>query len=289
MSGMTQPPSDESIVEEVWRSYLTTGKAPRHVRLPWYESPALRPIIRRLPAEPRCRVCHFPFEGVGGKLARLLLGVKPTRMNPQLCNVCDRFASKYKGGTELEVSLLFADVRGSTGLAEAMNPTEFGALINRFYRVTTGVLYRHGAMVEKLIGDEVTGFFVPGFSGPKHPLEAVRAGRGILKETGHEDPDGPWIPVGVGIHVGVTYVGAVTTDGGGTDISVLGDAANTGARLASTAGVGEIVISEAARVAAGLTAEGMTARRLSLKGRSEPVDAWVITVPGSDQAEATGP
>ena len=86
------------------------------------------------------------------------------------------------------------------------------------------------------------------------------------------------MPVGVGVHTGVAYVGAVGAGGGVPDITVLGDAVNTAARIASQAGAGELLFSEAARDAAGLPNAGLETRHLSLKGRSEPIDVWVKQV-----------
>jgi class 3 adenylate cyclase len=192
--------------------------------------------------------------------------------------MCEEFAEKYKGGAEVELSILFVDVRGSTRLAEKMNPTEFSKLINRFYNATTKVLFDTGALVEKLIGDAVTGFYTPGFSGPNHARVAIDAARTILKATGHDLPSGPWIPIGIGIHTGRAYVGSVHSDAGITNIAVLGDTANTGARLASLAGAGEIFISQATASCAGLEASGVEIRRLELKGRDEPVEVWVLEV-----------
>ena len=135
-------------------------------------------------------------------------------MNPHLCNVCERFADENPGGTELEVALLFADIRGSTSLAENMNAYDFSQLINRFYQVTTNIIYQHGGMVEKLVGDEVTAFFVPAFAEDQnYSRAAVRAGQAILQATGHGGSEGPWVPVGVGIHTGDAYVGAVGEPG----------------------------------------------------------------------------
>lgn len=141
------------------------------------------------------------------------MGIEPCRMNPNLCNVCERAANKYRGGAEIELSMLFADVRGSTGLAEKMSPAEFSRLIDRFYRATTKELFRKNALLEKLIGDEVAAFFVPGIAGDFHARVAFEAGEGVLRATGHCDPAGPWIPVGVGIHTGVAFVGAVSAEG----------------------------------------------------------------------------
>jgi len=264
-------------VENVWRTYLTTGHPPRGMRHAWFEAPFLRPVARLLPKDPRCRVCYYPFEGFGGAMVRLLLGLERSRMNPDMCNVCERFARKHQGGTEMETSLLFADVRGSTALAESMSAQEFSRLIDRFYRAASRVLFQHGAMVEKLIGDEVTGFFVPAFAGKMHARAAVAAGRDILKTTGHGQEGGPWIPVGVGVHTGTAYIGSVGGQGEGVDIAVLGDNVNVAARLAAVAKPGEMLITEETRTAAELHTAGMEPRRLALKGKERPVDSWVIT------------
>lgn len=267
-------------VEAVWHQYLTTGGITEHYHQPWFEWKIWRPLVRHLPANPRCRVCYYPFEGIGGWLSKLLIGLEPSKMNPQMCNVCERFANRFRGGTELEVSMLFADVRGSTSLAEGIRPAEFSRKINRFYKAATDVLFDTNAFVEKLIGDEVVGFYVPGFAGPDHARVAVEAGRRILKATGHTDPSGPWIPVGIGVHTGVAYVGSVEVADGISDVAILGDAVNTTARLTSKAGAGEVVLSEATRIAAGLGPKGMQSRQFNLKGKTEIVDAWVLSVTG---------
>ncbi len=260
--------------EEVWRYYMTTGTMPDYVPSMWFERKFLRPLIKLLPKDPRCKVCYYPFKGVGGAIVRALLGVAPSKMNPQICNVCERTARTYPGGTEIEVTVLFADVRGSTSLAEHMSPAEFSQLIDRFYQTTTRVLFNKNALVEKLIGDEVTGFFVPGFAGEDYARVAIEAGEEILRATGHGTSTGPWLPVGVGIHHGIAFVGAVTSEGGAPDITVLGDTANVAARLTAQAAAGEVLISEAARLAAGLDRGEMELRKMNLKGRTDSMEVW---------------
>lgn len=272
----TDENKDPEWVRKVWHAYLTTGDMPNFVGAPWFASRRLRPLFLHLPAEPRCRICYYPFEGVGGTIMRRFFDIRPSKLNPHLCNNCEQFLQHYKGGAEVEITILFADVRGSTSLAENMNPTEFSQLINRFYNATTKVLFDSGAFVEKLAGDAVTGFYTPGHAGPEHARLAINAGRTILKVTGHHLSPGPWVPVGVGIHTGKAFVGSVHSDSGVSDIAVLGDTANTGARLASLARTGEILVSQATAVKAGLEPSGIEIRQLELKGRSEPVEVWVM-------------
>jgi adenylate cyclase len=132
-------------------------------------------------------------------------------------------------------------------------------------------------MVDRLIGDEVVGLFIPGLAGAGHPRKAIQAALNLLQRTGHRDPDGPWIPIGVGVHTGLAFVGVV---GGGadnpTDFTALGDNVNVAARLASQAGPGEILISEAAYTASGMELGELERRQLALKGKSEPVDARLL-------------
>ena len=65
------------------------------------------------------------------------------------------------GGAELDVAVLFADVRGSTALGESMGPRDFATLLNRFYRAATNGLSAHDAVIDKMIGDEVMTIFPP--------------------------------------------------------------------------------------------------------------------------------
>ncbi len=177
------------------------------------------------------------------------------------------------------MSLLFADIRGSTTMAEGMSPSKFSQLLNRFYAVTTDVMVKSDALIDKLVGDEVIGLYLPGWAGSEHAALAVQAAQDLLRATGHGEPDGPWLPVGVGVHTGIAYVGTVSgTEGTVSDLTALGDAVNTTARLASNAATGEVLITETAYAAAGLNLEDLEQRQLELKGKSEPVNVRVIRI-----------
>jgi adenylate cyclase len=272
----------DPLVEEVWSTYLTTGKPPVGIKASWFESPGMRAVARRLPSDPRCQACSYPFGGLGGKLVRSFLHLEPSKMNPHLCNICERFAEAHLGGAELEVSLLFADIRGSTPLAATMNAYEFSRLIGRYYQVATNMIYKHGGMVEKLVGDGVVAFFVPAFTANHNYARAsIEAGQDILLATGHGSADRPWVPVGVGIHTGPAYVGAVGEPGKNVEITVLGDSVNIAARLSSQAQEGEIVISADTVRSAGLDTAGHEFRSVDLKGKEEPLDVWVQRVRAS--------
>lgn len=266
---MAEETEHSAMVEELWRKYLTTGEFEKERRQ--------RRLFGLLPGAPRCKNCLAPFKGAASSLVRFVYGKRPSNLNPQLCNICEQFASQFQGGAEIELSLLFADVRGSTILAEKMSPKEFSRLINHFYNASTQVMIKTDALIDKIIGDQVAAMYVPGFAGPQHARRAVEAAQMILRATGHDRPAGPWISLGVGVHTGIAFVGSVGSEEGTSDITVLGDTANTAARLSSSARQGEILISDAAYTAAQLEFEGLETRYLALKGKSEPVMVHVLT------------
>ncbi len=260
----------------LWHSYLTGD----HSQLdPMVKT--VRRVFKHLPSAPRCLVCNAPFHGPGGLVVSLLgFGAGRSSFNPRLCDRCEKLVKHHQVGAEVPLTLLFADMRGSTTLAEQVGASAFHRLINRFYQASTDILVQTNALIESLIGDEVAAMYVPGIAGPHHARVAVEAARSLLQATGHAGPGAPWIPVGAGVHTGVGYVGAVGSSHSMSDITVLGDVANTAARLASQAGIGEILVSEETCRAAGLPLDHCETRQLQLKGRSRPVTVRVIRTAG---------
>ncbi len=254
--------------EKWWRALLT-GDNPA---LPFRQ---FRRLFGLLPAPPRCKFCHAPYRSWGGALMRLI-GKSPSRLTPELCLQCEGFAKHTMGGAEIELTMLFADVRGSTVLAEQMSPSEYSRLISRLFATSTDILVRTHSWVDRLVGDQVIGLYVPGFAGPEHARLAVRAAQELLQDTEHGEEGGRWIGVGVGIHTDTAFVGAVGKAGGATDITVLGDAPNVAARLSSAAAAGEILVSEPAVAAAGLDPAHLEQRQLELKGKAHPVTVYVL-------------
>jgi hypothetical protein len=104
-------------------------------------------LMRLLPSDPRCQLCHAPYGGVGGKMMRRF-GFGPSRKNPNLCNTC--FETAPMGVVEMEIGVLFADVRGLTSLSERLPPGHVAQLLNRFYAVASEVLTR-SAIIDKLV------------------------------------------------------------------------------------------------------------------------------------------
>jgi len=263
--------------DEIWYHYLT---GEWRVQPPaWMQvyHAIEEKIYKLIPSNPHCVECGIPMGGIGGILLRFN-GSAPSSFSSIFCSGCERIARKYESGAEVELSMLFADVRDSTPLSESMPTTEYKALIQRFYKETSHVLIHHYSMVNRLMGDQVSALFAPRFAGKDHAKVAVEAAKALLEVTGHGTPEGAWVPVGVGVHTGKAYVGAVGSGDGVNEIAVLGSAANLCARLSSQAAAGEILVSEETAELAGLQDEGQERRVLELKGISEQVPVQVIKV-----------
>jgi adenylate cyclase len=202
-----------------------------------------------------------------------LTGSRPSAKNPNFCAVCDNVARTYPGGAEVELALLFADLRGSTALAEGLAPSEFKRRIDRFYAVATDTLIRADAFVDRLVGDQVVGLFMPGMAGHDFTRRAISAAVDLVSRVQKEAD----LRVGAGVHAGVAYVGTVEgMSGVERDIAAVGDAVNTTARLASAAGAGEVLISEDAVRSSGFDARGLEVRGLQLKGKAHPMLVHVL-------------
>jgi adenylate cyclase len=258
---------DRAASEAEWRRVLIEGEA---------EPQRFRRIFRMLPASPRCKLCNSPFKGWGGVVMRLI-GRRQSRKNPRYCEPC---AFQQPGGAEVDLSMLFADVRASTVIAEGMPPVEYSRLIERFYAEATDVLVAEDGLIDRLVGDQVVALFVSGFGGAQHARRAIRAAQRLRRRATRIDRQGAFLPIGIGVHTGRAFVGVVqSTVEGLSDFTMLGDDVNVTARLASAAAAGEILLSDAAFAAAGLELGPLQHRDLELKGKSQPVGVYVVAAP----------
>lgn len=258
--------------EEIWFAIFSTG----HPDLLKQHR-----LHMRLPSPPRCKLCLVPFKGVGGFVMGLR-GKRPSNRNPRFCSACDHFIRAYPGGAEVTLSMVFADVRGSTALAERISPTELSRRMHEFYSAVTHVLVETDGFMIDVVGDEVLGVYPPGFSGPRHAALAIEAAQRLVALDAAVSSD---MPFGVGVHTGVVHIGTTMgADEGIADVRAIGDSVNIAARLSSSAKPGEALVSEAAWEAAGETPVQLEQRELELKGRTEAIRVSVIRAPGAAAA-----
>ncbi len=160
------------------------------------------------------------------------------------------------------VTVLFADVTGSTAMGERLDPEVLRRVMTRYFDVSRATLERHGATVEKFIGDAVMAVFgVPA----AHDDDALRAARAALELRREVSA------LGIELRIGVNTGQVVAEDG---ETLVTGDAVNVAARLEQAAAAGEILLGDSTyRLARdALRVEAIAA--VEAKGKSEPVAAW---------------
>jgi adenylate cyclase len=250
---------------EIWRQVLT-GEDP-HL-------PQLRRIWHLLPSSPRCKLCAAPFGGIGRVATRVLMH-GPSNVSPLLCSLCFGQIRKVPGGAEIGIGVLFADIRGSTGIAERAGAAEFSRLVQHFYHRAAKAIEDHDGIVDKFLGDGIMALFIPVITGEAFARRAIEAGEAVLEAVMDPGLAAGGVRIGVGVHSGPAFVGALGSEDR-LDFTALGDTVNVAARLGGAAGAGELLISDAAWRAAGR--EDATQRRAeAISGREEPLDVVVVT------------
>jgi adenylate cyclase len=264
-------PSDTT---EEWRHILTGADS---------SLPKVRHWLGRLPSDPRCKMCATPFRGPGRVITKVI-NHGPSQSNPLLCSLCFRHLRDSPGGAEVELSILFADIRGSTGIAERASAADFRALVQQFYYRASRAINDHDGIVDKFLGDGIMALFLPVVTGGEHAARAIEAGAALLREVMDPRLTAGGVGVGVGVHTGEAFVGTVGADER-LDFTALGDAVNVAARLGGAASAGELLVSDAAWRAAGRGDTGER-RRQPIHGRAEPLDVVVISAPEAAPAVA---
>ena len=229
---------------------------------------------RRLPSSPRCKMCAAPFGGLGRVATRLIMH-GPSTSNPLMCNVCFGQLRQNAGGAEIDLSILFADVRGSTELAERLGAQRFRHLIQVFYRLSAKAIEHQDGVVDKFLGDGVMALFIPVLTGEDHSGRAISAATDLLRAVAASgDLAGAGIGVGVGVHRGIAFTGVVGADDR-LDFTALGDPVNVAARLGGVAGAGEVLVSRVAWDGSNRDAS-LPTTSIAVAGRAEPLD--VVTI-----------
>lgn len=175
------------------------------------------------------------------------------------------------------VTILFSDVTGSTVMGEQLDPESLRRVMTRYFAAMRSVLERHGATIEKYIGDAVMAVFGMPQSHEDDALRAVRAAgemREALDELNRE-LQGRW-GVTITTRTGVNTGEVITGDADQRQSLVVGDAVNVAARLEQAAEPGDVLIGSSTMRLVRDAVVAEPAGPLSLKGKTEPVSAWRV-------------
>ncbi len=253
--------------EDLWKTIFAAGH-PDLQKQQW--------LHKKLPLKPRCRMCLVPFKGIGGWIMRMK-GKAQNSRNPNYCNACDKFLEAFPGGAEVEMSVLYVDIRNSTQYTQSNNATDVGQRINIFLDQATRIITDHDGFVMAFYGDCIVAAWPPGFSGENHALKAQQAAMGLVRDKGMVDKSGDPIPVGVGVHTGNVFIGTVTAlQGSFRDVSIFGSNVNLTARLASHATALQALASAENIIASGKKPTSFNCETVELKGFQEPVEVYTL-------------
>ncbi|MDP9242549.1 MAG: hypothetical protein M3O84_05165, partial [Actinomycetota bacterium] len=194
--------------------------------------------------------------------------------------VAERLAAGDMSQEELEVSVLFSDIRGFSAIAERMSARDIAEVVGKHLSAMAEIVVQHAGMIDKFQGDAVMAVFGAPDPLPDHAERALRCALAMQRRQAELNAEG-WgtdavdgLHIGVGVNTGQVIAGAIG-GGGRLEYTVIGDAVNVAQRLQSEAEGGEVVASAATIAAAdGIAAEAIGMR--TVKGREEPVEVFRV-------------
>jgi adenylate cyclase len=212
-----------------------------------------------------------------------LLGVRVSRMNPNLCTICETMFTRVKRRKQIVVpaTVLFADLRGYTALSQATESDDVVNLLDGFTDECARAVWERDGIVNKFIGDAMLAIFNFPILREDHVQQAVEAARDIQRRWAERAErlalDGrAEVGLGIGIHTGSASIGEIGT--AYKDFTIIGPVVNMASRLQSVAQAGEILMSTAVSEQLPSAFRNSRPRECQLKGIDVPVIAHAVAV-----------
>jgi adenylate cyclase len=181
---------------------------------------------------------------------------------------------------QVEVSLLFADIRGFTALSEELEPADVMELLNQYCGKMANIVFEHNGSIDKYIGDAIMAVFGSPQPEPDHARRAIECGIAMQQAAKDLSVGARPVYIGVGVHTGACVQGNLGGSGM-IQFTAVGDAVNTASRLCSAAKPGQVIISAdtlAEANAVDFQIDPMPP--IELKGKSQPMEVYQVRVPG---------
>ena len=213
-----------------------------------------------------------------------MLGIKTSQMNPNLCTICETMFTRVKRRKQLTIpaTVLFADLRGYTTLAQATEAEKVVGMLHEFYDACASAVWERDGIVNKFIGDAVLAIFNFPIVRGDHVRQAVLAGmelqRRCLKKEQllviNADGEARPVGVGIGIHTGYASIGEVGT--AYKDFTIVGSMVNLASRIQGTAKPGEVLVTEEVYAQVADLCPEAESHTYNLKGITTPVKAYLL-------------
>jgi PAS domain S-box-containing protein len=182
------------------------------------------------------------------------------------------------GGKRVDITILFADIRGFTSFSEKQSPEELVAVLNRYLAAGAEAVLRQEGTVDKFLGDAVMAWFNAPLPQPDHTLRAVRAALDLktaVEKLHKELPPEAHLSFGAGIHYGEAVLGWIGTEKR-QDYTAIGDSVNTAKRIQENAAKNQILISKEAFERVKKKVDARPYAPLHVKGKSEAVEVYEV-------------
>ena len=192
----------------------------------------------------QCSICGTLLSGAMSVVFRTV-GIRRSPRNPNLCTRCGTHVDE---GRVIEITVLFADLSSFTELTHDLGPERTHEVVDAFLRMATDVLVRHGAFIDKYVGDAVMALFNVPIRQGDHARRAVFAATELaseLQSLGRRF--GLPLEASIGVATGWARVGRLGSEDN-KDYTAIGDVVNLAARLQGKANAGEIPISDASYI-----------------------------------------
>lgn len=182
------------------------------------------------------------------------------------------------GGEEVELTILFADIRGFTSYSEKHTPEELVQVLNQYLAAAADAVLSEEGTVDKFLGDAVMAWFNAPLPQPDHHLRAIRAAlriRQAVYNLHKQLPPEAHLSFGVGIHSGPAVLGWIGHEKR-LEYTALGDSVNTAKRIQENADIDQILITRAVYEHVRDRVKAVPLTPLSLKGKALPVEVWEV-------------
>lgn len=251
-------------------------------------------------ATTRSRICKgcwhqlhmpVPLRGIVSLPFRAF-GIRPSRMNPNTCTICEMMFTKVMRARKvnIDVSVLFADLRGYTALSQALPGDRIAGLLDLFYDACAEAIWENDGLLNKTIGDAVMAVFNFPIPRADHAARAVETAREIQRRCRRFDGEmfagfyGDALGIGIGIDSGTVSFGEFGRSH--RDLTAIGTVVNTAARAQGAAAAGQILVTSAVRERIAPDLADAAGRTYALKGMAEPIQLYSATWGPSEAAEA---